>query len=259
VIDYKDKKAFYNKTNKPTHGRLYCCPSHYPDTCLPSVPALLLEASWLSRTSIGASTRPCARCLVRLVACSYRISAPSDGNPRRRRSGLRSQDSAGENGVLVLDGVPTHILLPGAVLLALLLWFLVWFLIRGLFHWSRLRRIQSQIRGLPPTSQREDFRKIFAKDKRLSHLWKQYQNSLHVQTEDRDGQSVIVAIRSTIPAEAYFNSQFVVDSRLTTEFFKHLPGIFTGIGCPRRLNFEPPCRLNIEPGRDAVGCFSVCG
>jgi hypothetical protein len=30
-------------------------------------------------------------------------------------------------------------------------------------------------------------------------------------------------------------------------------------GCPRRLNFEPPCRLNIEPGRDAVGCFSVCG
>jgi two-component system response regulator RpfG len=29
--------------------------------------------------------------------------------------------------------------------------------------------------------------------------------------------------------------------------------------CPRRLNFEPPCRLNIEPGRDAVGCFSVCG
>ena len=33
-----------------------------------------------------------------------------------------------------------------------------------------------------------------------------------------------------MPAEAYFNSQYVVDSRLRTEFFRHLPGIFTGVG-----------------------------
>lgn len=39
-----------------------------------------------------------------------------------------------------------------------------------------------------------------------------------------------VAYRATAPAESFFNSQFVVDSRLRTEFFKHLPGIFTGIG-----------------------------
>lgn len=29
--------------------------------------------------------------------------------------------------------------------------------------------------------------------------------------------------------------------------------------CPRRLNIEPLCRLNSEPGRDAVVCSSVCG
>ena len=53
---------------------------------------------------------------------------------------------------------------------------------------------------------------------------------LHIQREERDGQLTIIATRATAPAELYFNSQFVVDSRLRTEFFKHLPGLFTGIG-----------------------------
>ena len=39
-----------------------------------------------------------------------------------------------------------------------------------------------------------------------------------------------VAVRSTLPAETFFNGQTVVDARLRTEFFKHLPGIYTGIG-----------------------------
>jgi len=39
-----------------------------------------------------------------------------------------------------------------------------------------------------------------------------------------------VAIRSTITADTYFNTQVLVDSKLHAEFFKHLPGILTGIG-----------------------------
>jgi len=31
------------------------------------------------------------------------------------------------------------------------------------------------------------------------------------------------------------------------------------MGCWRRLNSEPPCRFNIEPGLDAVRRTSVCG
>ncbi len=36
--------------------------------------------------------------------------------------------------------------------------------------------------------------------------------------------------RSTIQAASVFTAEVVVDSRLWTEFFKHLPGIFTGLG-----------------------------
>jgi chromosome segregation ATPase len=39
-----------------------------------------------------------------------------------------------------------------------------------------------------------------------------------------------VALRATVPAETFFNPQAVVDNRLRTEFFKHLPGICTGLG-----------------------------
>jgi hypothetical protein len=41
---------------------------------------------------------------------------------------------------------------------------------------------------------------------------------------------VVKRVRATAPAEFFFSSQSVVDSRLSTEFFKHLPGLFTGIG-----------------------------
>lgn len=132
--------------------------------------------------------------------------------------------------MIALADIPIHLLVAGGLLAALIAGFLIAFLAPGLVYLFRLRRIQKQLGKLEATSQLEEFRKLFAKDKRLAHLWKEFQDSLHVQRDDRDGQSRIVAIRSTLQAEAYFNSQFVVDSRLHTDFFKHLPGIFTGIG-----------------------------
>jgi len=62
--------------------------------------------------------------------------------------------------------------------------------------------------------------------------WQEFKETLHEQKEvnARTGVYETVAVRSTVPAEAFFSTQALVDSRLSTEFFKHLPGIFTGIG-----------------------------
>jgi hypothetical protein len=75
-----------------------------------------------------------------------------------------------------------------------------------------------------------ELKKLFSRDRRLAHLWGEYQDTLHVQRAESDGRMDIVAVRSTIPASAYFSAEYLVDSRLRTEFFKHLPGIFTGVG-----------------------------
>ena len=125
---------------------------------------------------------------------------------------------------------PLHLLVPAALLAALVLAFLAGFLVPGVRHWWRLRRIHRELARFDVRTPPGEFRRLFTHDARLAHLWKEFQDSLHVQREERDGQMVPVAVRSTLPAETFFNSQAVVDGRLRTEFFKNLPGIFTGIG-----------------------------
>ncbi len=125
---------------------------------------------------------------------------------------------------------PLHLLLAAALLAALVLAFVSVFLVPGLLHWLRLRRVHRELSKFELRTPPGEFRRLFARDERLAHLWKEFQDSLHVQREERDGQMVPIAVRSTLPAETFFNSQYVVDGRLRTEFFKHLPGIFTGIG-----------------------------
>lgn len=129
----------------------------------------------------------------------------------------------------VFETAPASALVTGGCLALLLLAFLLLFLLPGIVHWFRLRGVLATLKTAKAGS-REDVRRAFAKDKRLAHLWKEYGDSLHDQTEVIDGRQVVKAVRATVPAELHFNSQFVVDGRLGTDFFKHLPGIFTGIG-----------------------------
>jgi hypothetical protein len=130
----------------------------------------------------------------------------------------------------LLSSTPTSVVVTGVVLAALLVAFLLAFLLPGVLHWFRLLSILNRLAKLTGKTSLADFKKVFSHDKRLAHLWKEYQDSLHIQREERDGQLVVKAIRATLPAEMHFNGQVVVDSRLRTEFFKHLPGLFTGIG-----------------------------
>jgi len=65
----------------------------------------------------------------------------------------------------------------------------------------------------------------------LSNLWREYIKTLHRQSkENEQGQQKIACWRATALAETFFSDQAVVETPLKTEFFNHLPGIFTGIG-----------------------------
>lgn len=65
----------------------------------------------------------------------------------------------------------------------------------------------------------------------LANLWTEYAKTLHPQSkEGMDGQVRIVKWRATTLSETFFSEQAVVDTRLKTEFYKHLPGILTGLG-----------------------------
>lgn len=63
--------------------------------------------------------------------------------------------------------------------------------------------------------------------KPFSNPWKEYRQSLHAMTSE-DGERT--TIRSTVPAETYFSKDAIVDIHINADFFRHLPGILTGVG-----------------------------
>ena len=66
---------------------------------------------------------------------------------------------------------------------------------------------------------------------KLQHLWSGFADTLHPQSAPDDfGQERVVRWRQTVLAEAYFNVESLVAVELRTEYFKHQPGIFTGLG-----------------------------
>lgn len=76
---------------------------------------------------------------------------------------------------------------------------------------------------------------LIAKDimtsSKLAHCWSEFEESLHPQTApDEFGQERVVRWRSTVPAESIFNVETLIGVELKTEYFKHQPGILTGIG-----------------------------
>lgn len=65
----------------------------------------------------------------------------------------------------------------------------------------------------------------------LKHSWREYAETLHQQKEvGDDGQSRIVCWRATALAETFFSEHAIVYTPLKVDFYKHLPGILTGIG-----------------------------
>lgn len=65
----------------------------------------------------------------------------------------------------------------------------------------------------------------------LRHLWREYAETLHPQKkQDESGQLKIIRYRATAMAEVFFSEQALVETPLKTAFYKHLPGILTGLG-----------------------------
>ncbi|ALV90959.1 MULTISPECIES: type I Zorya anti-phage system protein ZorA1 [Pantoea] len=80
-----------------------------------------------------------------------------------------------------------------------------------------------------PESQLEHLKNLFQQPE-LKHAWSEFEESLHPQRELENGDEKIVRVRATAPSASFFSEQQLVDIPLNTEFFKHLPGILTGVG-----------------------------
>jgi hypothetical protein len=130
-----------------------------------------------------------------------------------------------------MDAIPQNwsILGLGAVGSLLLFAFGFLYFIRSVTLSHTLKRFA---RGLEPLrNHASDPHRVEAADEHLDHLWKEYCETLHAEKSvDENGLETISRYRATLPACAVFHSGAVIDGRLSVEFFKHLPGLLTGLG-----------------------------
>lgn len=115
--------------------------------------------------------------------------------------------------------------------------FVVLNVLPSVFTWHRLGDAAEKLRRLnarhkdgrqPITF--EDAEAALGNWDRLKRVWGEYKETLHEQHEVVDGETRTLGIRATVPAEMFFNPQVLVVTPTNSEFFKHLPGILTGIG-----------------------------
>lgn len=71
---------------------------------------------------------------------------------------------------------------------------------------------------------------VFENSIPLKHAWLNYKHSFHDSYEVVDGADVLKASRATISSDIFFSQSVIVDTPLRVEFYKHLPGIITGVG-----------------------------
>lgn len=93
-----------------------------------------------------------------------------------------------------------------------------------------LRVAISKLEQTEPNSTPQKVSEIFATDKTLLGLWKEFAKTLHEQRELRNGELHTTAVFSTVTSDAYFNPETVFEGPINSEFFKHLPGVLTGCG-----------------------------
>lgn len=110
--------------------------------------------------------------------------------------------------------------------------FIFFYLFRAIKIVNSLKKYTQSINSVESSSPLEQLAHLQNLFKRpeLKHAWNEFEESLHPQRELEGGEEKIVRIRATAPSSSFFSEQQLVDIPLNTEFFKHLPGILTGVG-----------------------------
>ena len=124
-----------------------------------------------------------------------------------------------------------HILIPIAIIVIALA--LLGVFIQKYYRPARKikKQILSSIDNLNIVNAPQNFHEdIFSNDE-LKEAYRAYKKTLHeIKKVNDSGINEVISVKASAPAEMYFTHTNIIDTPLQMEFFKHLPGIVTGIG-----------------------------
>ncbi|MEY4415653.1 MAG: hypothetical protein RIQ53_2946, partial [Pseudomonadota bacterium] len=96
-----------------------------------------------------------------------------------------------------------------------------------------LRSVLKQVRQLWSGTDEADpdaLGRALEADAPLAHIWQEYRKTLYPRILHQADGGVRQQWVATAPAEVVWNVDLVVEQRLRADFFKHLPGLLTGLG-----------------------------
>jgi len=126
-----------------------------------------------------------------------------------------------------LQGLPLYVFLLVAVFTAI---FMIGYAVKGTQVWLQLKASVKAVRQLAGSAPNpHDVNDVFSKEP-FRHLWEEYAHTVHEVRLAGSGAISSTEFRATVPAEAMFTKEVLVDSRLFDEFTRHLPGVLTGLG-----------------------------
>lgn len=135
--------------------------------------------------------------------------------------------------VIAFSAMPFQVKAITCLMIILTLSFFWKYLVKGVVLYFKLSGLLGDLGRFRKTG-RIDPSEIFTekRGKDVFHLWTEYRDTLYEKKRinPETGEEEIHAITSTVPAETFFTAQSIVESRLSADFFRHLPGIFTGLG-----------------------------
>lgn len=120
-------------------------------------------------------------------------------------------------------------LLVTLVLLTIALGFVFRFVLPALTLGSELERAIAGLRSIASPADPDKIGREILNSPRLRHLWREYAQTLHAVANTANPK-VVATWRATAMAEEFLTERALVDTPLKTDFYKHLPGILTGIG-----------------------------
>lgn len=121
--------------------------------------------------------------------------------------------------------------LVGITILVLFISFIMQYVVPALKIQAQLKKINGALKNL--TSQAYDQHiapnevvNCMQTQSSCAQIWKEYATTLHLQQTKEN----LPRYRTTTPSAVFFTEVRLIDNLLHVEFFKHLPGILTGIG-----------------------------
>jgi hypothetical protein len=122
----------------------------------------------------------------------------------------------------------------GALLTTALIFFILQFLVPGLRVRRELQKAYGKLVAIKADGSMLALDRItdeIMSSAGLRHCWAEYRDTLHGQKRlDASGMMEVSRWRATASANSFFTEQALVEAPLRTEFYKHLPGILTGLG-----------------------------